>query len=188
MVPNEVLRGGDGILVIDVQVDFCPGGKLAIDKGDEVIPLLNQWIEAARERRIPIYLSRDWHPVAHVSFKDAGGMWPPHCVQDTPGAEWHPYLKVPPDAVKVTKGVRFDHDQNSVFDETGLADRLHDDGVTRLWVGGLALDVCVLKSVLDGLTSGFEVHLLADGTRPVNAEEGQKALTTMSEAGAVIER
>jgi nicotinamidase/pyrazinamidase len=88
--------------------------------------------------------------------------------------------------IKITKGVRFDQDQNSVFDETGFAAKLKGDGVERLWIGGLALDVCVLASVLDARKAGFTVYLLREATRPVTAEGGEEALEVLREAGAQI--
>ncbi|MEJ2165791.1 MAG: isochorismatase family protein [Desulfobacterales bacterium] len=182
---NQIEKG-DGLLLVDVQKDFCPGGRLAIENGDQVVPVLNRWIRYARERGIPIYASRDWHPVGHISFQEQGGQWPPHCIQDSDGARFHEKLALVPDVVKITKGVRFDQDQNSVFDQTGLAVRLRRDKVTRLWIGGLALDVCVKASVLDALEEGFEVFLLREATHPVTAEGGRKALTLMQRAGAGI--
>lgn len=112
----------------------------------------------------------------------------PHCVQDTPGAAFHPELALPAATVKVTKGVRFDRDQYSAFDSTGLATCLQQDGVTRLWVGGLAQDVCVRATVLDALRAAFAVRLLVDATRPVDSEAGRRAIAEMREAGAQIER
>ncbi len=123
-VPHETLRQGDALLIVDVQNDFCPGGALPIAKGDEVVPVLNRWIAAARAQGVPVYASRDWHPVGHPSFKEQGGQWPPHCQQDSEGARFHPDLELPADAVTVTKGVRFDQDQYSAFDQTGLARQL----------------------------------------------------------------
>jgi len=184
--PKNALRPGGGLLLVDVQKDFCPGGRLAIDNGDAVIPVLNQWIEAALARGIPVYASRDWHPRGHPSFADQGGKWPPHCLADSDGARFHPGLRLPESAVIITKGVRFDQDQNSVFDQTGFAARLRRDGVTSLWVGGLALDVCVLATVLDALREGFAVKLIRDGTRPVSEARGRDALRRMQEAGAEI--
>lgn len=181
------LRDGDGLLVVDVQNDFCPGGALAVAEGDRVVPVLNEWIRAAREHGLPIYASRDWHPRGHVSFRAQGGEWPPHCLQDTPGAAFHPGLALPDEAVRVTKGVRFDHDQYSAFHDTGLAERLARDGVHRLFVGGLAQDVCVRATVLDALAADLEVHVLVPGTRPVSAEAGREALRAMEAAGAVLE-
>lgn len=178
------LREGDALIVVDVQPDFCPGGKLAIEEGDAVIPVLNDWIAAARAEGIPVYASRDWHPAHHVSFKESGGQWPEHCVQDTPGAQFHPDLDLPDDAVKISKGTRLDKDQYSAFDDTGLAGHLKDQGVKRVWVGGLAEDVCVHATVMDACKAGFETHLIANATRPVTKEGGQKARREMEDAGA----
>ncbi len=183
---QEMFRPGDALLVVDVQNDFCPGGALPIDEGDEVVAALNPWIAAASEQGVPIFLTRDWHPAGHPSFAVNGGSWPLHCLQDTHGAAIHSGLLTPQGAEVVTKGTRFDQDQLSVFDQTGLADKLRRDGIRRLWVGGLALDVCVLATVLDGCHEGFEVQLLVAGCRPVTAEGGREALATMRQAGAVL--
>lgn len=177
---------GDLLLLVDVQVDFCPGGALPIEKGDEVVGVLNTWIKAAQTAGIPIYASRDWHPRSHLSFKEQGGLWPPHCVQDTPGAGFHPQLMLPPAVEILTKGTRFDQDQNSVFDQTGLAPWLKRLNVRRIFVGGLAQDVCVLASVLDAREAGFEVVLITEATRPVTPEGGRDALEKMRRAGAHI--
>jgi len=184
--PNHLLHEGDGLLLVDVQNDFCPGGALPIEEGDEVVSVLNHWIEAAQAKANPIYASRDWHPVQHMSFEEQGGKWPPHCIQDTDGAAFHQGLKLPKNTVKITKGVRFDQDQNSAFDQTGFAQQLRRDNVERLWIGGLALDVCVLATVLDARKLGFEVHLILEATRPVTPEGGEEAIRRMREAGAHI--
>lgn len=185
-IPIENIQSGDAVLVIDVQKDFCPGGALAIEDGDAVVSILNQWIETAFLKGVPIYLSRDWHPIKHPSFKVNGGPWPPHCIQDTDGARFHGDLKRPENADVVTKGTRYDIDQYSVFDRTGLKSRLELDGVKRIWVGGLTQDVCVLYSVLDAVKEGFKVYVIAAGTRPVDPEHGRKAIEKMKNAGAII--
>ncbi len=185
MITRE-LRAGDGVLVVDVQNDFCPGGALPIPDGDHVVPVLNEWLEVADARRVPVYASRDWHPLGHPSFQSQGGKWPPHCIQDTHGAMFHPDLRLPPDVVKVTKGTRFDHDQYSAFDDTGLEERLRQDGVRRLFVGGLAQDVCVFHTVIDARRLGFEVHLIPGGSLPVDCDGGREALRKMREAGALV--
>jgi nicotinamidase/pyrazinamidase len=182
----NLFQNGDGLLIVDAQRDFCPGGALAIDTADRIIPVLNQWIQQARRMGLPVYASRDWHPIGHISFKEQGGPWPPHCVQDSDGAEFHPALRLPDDVVKITKGIHFDHDQNSVFDDTGLGERLRRDGVRRLFIGGLALDACVLSSVIDARKAGFEVLLIEDATRPANDEDGRRALSKIKESGAEI--
>lgn len=181
--PQSSLQTGDALLVIDMQNDFCPGGALAIEDGDQVIPVLNRWLEAARKDGIPVYASRDWHPLEHPSFEAQGGPWPPHCLQDSPGARFHADLELPPDVIKVTKGVRFDQDQYSAFDQTGLATELRNKGVGRVWIGGLAQDVCVAASAIDARNEGFEVRLIAEATRPVTVEGGREALQRMKEAG-----
>jgi nicotinamidase/pyrazinamidase len=183
----ERFRPDDTLLVVDVQPDFCPGGALPVPGGQRVISPLNECLEAAAEREILVCASRDWHPPAHPSFQSEGGDWPPHCVQDTKGAAYHPELRLPASTVKIAKGTRLDRDQYSAFDETGLAPYLRSRGITRLWIGGLAQDVCVRATVLDALREGFVVHLLTSATAPIDPEEGRKALSEMKGAGAVIE-
>lgn len=183
---HEVLKPGDGLVLVDVQNDFCPGGALAVQNGDLIVPVLNQWIRAASERDIPIYASRDWHPRGHVSFQSEGGPYPPHCLQDTPGAAFHSSLLMREKIVKITKGTRFDQDQNSIFDQTGFQQRLLRDRVSRIWVGGLAQDICVLATVLDARSHQLEVRVLLTATRPVTARGGGQALDKMHEAGAEI--
>jgi len=160
---------------------------LPIADGDAVMPVLNQWIDRAVAGGAIIIASRDWHPAQHVSFDTAGGPWPPHCVQDTPGAHFHPDLRLPASAWTVTKGVRFDKDQYSAFDETGLAGALQRRGVERVWTGGLALDVCVKATALDALRTGFETHLILAASRPVSPQTGMRALQELGRAGVKIE-
>lgn len=185
---DNALQPGDALLIVDVQIDFCPGGALPIAEGDAVIPILNRWIAAAVAKGLPVYASRDWHPLGHFSFAERGGLWPPHCLQDSDGARIHQDLALPASTVIITKGVRFDQDQNSAFDQTGLAARLHQDGIRRLWVGGLAEDVCVRASVLDARQEGFEVMVIEDATRPVTPQGGEQARQEMRAAGACFAR
>jgi nicotinamidase/pyrazinamidase len=181
------IQNGDGLLIVDVQKDFCTGGALAVPDADRILPVVNNWIEMAQMRGVPIYASRDWHPVGHISFKDQGGQWPPHCIQDSEGAQFHPDLKLPSQAVVITKGVRFDKDQNSVFDETGFSEQLERDDVKRLWIGGLAMDVCVLASVLDARNAGLEVIVIQAATRPVDVTDAaEQSIAEMTNAGAEI--
>lgn len=186
MNPDQALQAGDALLLVDVQNDFCPGGALPIAEGDAVVPVLNAWLAAAARLAIPVYASRDWHPLHHPSFAEHGGPWPVHCLQDTEGAAFHPDLALPDDVVKVAKGVRFDQDQYSAFDQTGLAAELRARGIARLWIGGLALDVCVAATALDALAAGFGVMLIADGCRAVTAEGAAEALARLRGAGAEV--
>ena len=183
------LGPSDALIIVDVQNDFCPGGALPVPDGDRVVPVLNDWIDAARAGGAVVVASRDWHPPSHVSFRERGGPWPPHCVQGTTGAAFHPALRVPDDTHIVSKGTDPDRDAYSAFGGGPLADELRRRGVRRLWVGGLAEDYCVRATVLDGLWAGFEVRLIADAVRAVDVHpgDGRRALREMREAGCVVE-
>ena len=185
----DQLSSLDAVIVVDVQNDFCPGGALAVPDGDRVIPVLNLWIEQAQRVGATVVISRDWHPADHCSFLSQGGPWPVHCVQRTPGAEYHPELRRPATAIYVDKATDPDHDNFSDFTGTALGDRLRRKGIRRLFVGGLALDYCVRATVLDGIAEGFEVHLLSEATRAVELApgDGRRAIDLMRSAGAVIE-
>ena len=176
----------DALLIVDVQNDFCPGGSLAIPDGDSVVPVLNRWIAQGAGMTVA---SRDWHPPDHISFLPQGGTWPAHCIRNTPGADFHRDLRLPGDALIISKGTHNDFDQYSALDRTGLANRLKQAGIGRLRIGGLALDVCVRATVLDALLQEFKVNLLLDATRAISAKAGddQRAIAEMQAAGAVIE-
>jgi nicotinamidase/pyrazinamidase len=191
MSASPSLQVGDGLLLVDPQNDFCPGGSLPVTDGDAVMPVLNTWATAAERAGVPIFVSRDWHPARTTHFKDHGGVWPPHCVMGTPGAEFHPDLRLPPDAVVISKGMGEAEDAYSAFqarDAQGasLVTLLHRRGVQHLYVMGLATDYCVKASALDGLTADFRVTLVRDGIRAVNLqpEDGDQALEEMRAAGA----
>jgi len=187
MIPK--LDSSDALVIVDVQTDFCPGGALAVPEGDLVVPVLNRWIDQARRAGALIVTTRDWHPSDHGSFAAQGGPWPVHCVQETPGAAFHPNLALPDDAVIISTGIAPEDEGYSGFQGTDLAQRLKTAGVRRLWVGGLALDYCVRATVLAGLEAGFEVHLILDATRAVNLGpgDGDKSIKRMKSAGARIE-
>jgi len=187
---NEIeLKPTDALIIVDVQNDFCPGGLLPIKEGDQVVPVLNRWIEAALASGAQVVASRDWHPSGHISFMDEGGDWPVHCLQDTHGARFHPDLNLPRKAKIITKGDHTDFDQYSAFDQTVLADDLMEMNVDRLWIGGLALDVCVKATVLDACQAGFETRVIKDACRAVELEpgDGERAIEEMKAAGAIIE-
>jgi nicotinamidase/pyrazinamidase len=173
------------LVVVDVQKDFCPGGALAVSDGDQVVPVLNNYIKIFREAKAPIIFTRDWHPSDHNSFKSQGGTWPPHCIQNTEGAKFHSDLLVPPDGEIVSKADKQD-EAYSFFKGTDLAQKLHQRGIRRLLVGGLATDYCVRETVLDGLKHGFEVYHLDDASRGVNVNPGdsERALSEMVDRGA----
>jgi nicotinamidase/pyrazinamidase len=174
------------LIVVDVQRDFCPGGALAVKDGDEVVPRINNVIDAFGRQRLPVFFTRDWHPRNHISFKKQGGPWPPHCVQGTPGAEFHPSLKVPLDVVIISKGNDPAREAYSGFQGTDLESRLKSLGVREVFVAGLATDYCVKESASDARRAGFEVTIIEDCVRPVNVRpgDGAQALAAMRKEGA----
>jgi nicotinamidase/pyrazinamidase len=184
---KRTIGPGDVLLLVDVQRDFLPGGRLGVPHGDEVVPVLNAYLALAREKSVPVYASRDWHPADHCSFQPQGGPWPQHCVAATAGASFAPDLELPPDAVVVSKATTADADAYSAFQGTDLAQRLRDEGIGRLLIGGLATDYCVLNTVRDALQLGFDVLLLEDAVRAVEVQpgDGARARESMERAGAV---
>ena len=177
---------GDALLVVDVQNDFLPGGSLAVDHGDQVIPVLNRYIEIFLKLGLPVTATRDWHPAGHCSFKKQGGIWPPHCIQETDGAAFAADLNLPVDAVVISKAVDESAEAYSGFQGTKLAEFLRSHNIQRVFVGGLATDYCVYETVKDALSEGFDVLVLEDAVRAVNVapEDGAKAMSDMLTRGA----
>jgi nicotinamidase/pyrazinamidase len=181
------------LVIVDVQNDFCPGGALAVHDGDRVVPVLNKYIEKFAQAGMPIFFTRDWHPPRTTHFNTDGGAWPPHCVQGSKGAEFHPELQLGSDTVVLSKGMAVDEDSYSGFDAVdscglSLGDVLRQSGIERIYVGGLATDYCVKQTVLDGLKQGIQVVLLQDGVAGVNlqAEDSDRAIQMMVKAGATV--
>jgi nicotinamidase/pyrazinamidase len=176
----------DALIIVDVQNDFCPGGALPVPEGDQVVPVLNDYITLFRKANAGIFATRDWHPPNHVSFKAHGGRWPPHCVQNTEGAKFHTNLELPSDTTIVSKAMNPLKEAYSGFDGTDLASKLRTQGATRVFVGGLATDYCVKHTVLDARKLGFEAVLLSDAIAGINAKprDGTKAINEMIKSGA----
>lgn len=177
---------GLALLVVDVQRDFCPGGALAVKEGDKVVPSLNKVTRAAQNADVPIFFTRDWHPANHLSFKNQGGIWPPHCVKGTKGADFHPDLLIPSSATIISKGDNPRKEAYSGFQGTDLAKRLKALGVSEVLLGGLTTDYCVKESSMDAIRDGFAVDIIKDCTRAVNVKpgDGSRALRTAQKAGA----
>ena len=181
------LRPGDGLIVVDVQNDFLPGGSLAVAGGDEVVAPLNAYLAAFARAGLPIFATRDWHPPDHCSFRTRGGPWPPHCVAGSAGARFAPGLALPPSTVVVSKDTLPAQDTYSGFQGGDLDERLREAGVRRVFVGGLATDYCVFHTVKDALARGYAAVLLTDAIRAVNVrpDDGSKAETELLRLGAV---
>ncbi len=177
----------DGLIVVDLQVDFCPGGALGVPEGDEIVPLVNRLLTVPGWFRVA---TRDWHPADHISFAAQGGIWPPHCVADSPGAAFHPDMAQGSIDLVVSKAAQKDAEAYSGFDGTTLPVELREKGVRRIFVCGLATDYCVRATALDGRKEGFEVVVLEDAVRAVDVEpgDGERAVEEMREAGCTFAR
>ncbi|MDD2336837.1 MAG: bifunctional nicotinamidase/pyrazinamidase [Geobacteraceae bacterium] len=187
------MKKGSALLIEDVQNDFCSGGALAVPGGDEVVPVLNRYIERFKEKSLPVFASRDWHPEGSSHFSAYGGIWPVHCVRESEGARFHPDLNLPDDVVVISKGMDPAEDGYSSFEalsEEGKSffESLEEMGVNHLFVGGLATDYCVKNTVLAALEMGFSVTLLIDAVRGVNLQPGdsEAAIREMVLAGAIV--
>jgi len=202
------MRPADGaLIVVDVQNDFCPGGALAVAGGDAVVAAINR---VAPQFAVRVY-TQDWHPAEHRSFAanhPQGAefatvqmpygpqvLWPVHCVQDTPGAAFHPDLATHPADLVIRKGFRPGIDSYSAFFEndrstpTGLAGYLRERGVRHVWLAGLATDFCVAYTALDGIAAGFEVTVLEDACRGIDLDGSlDRALAEMRAAGVRFAR
>ena len=179
------------LLIVDVQNDFCPGGALAVPEGDKIVPAINKYIRIFARKKLPIFASRDWHPIRTKHFKDFGGVWPVHCLQNSRGAAFHPKLKLPKETVQLYKGVAPEKDSYSVFQAedtrgAGFLKLLQMLGIKELYIGGLATDYCVKSSVLDALKHKFKVKLLIDAIKGVDlkADDSEKAIKEMIKKGA----
>ena len=153
-----------------------------------MVPKLNRIIEAFEHQSLPMFFTRDWHPADHVSFRSRGGIWPPHCVQGTPGAEFHSGLRIPKTAVIISKGSSRDAEAYSGFQGTDLEERLKSIGVDEIFLGGLTTDYCVRETTLDARKAGFSVTVIEDCIRAVDAKpgDGDRALADMRRAGAKL--
>jgi nicotinamidase/pyrazinamidase len=179
-------KPGDALLLVDVQNDFLPGGSLAVPRGDEVVPALNRYLKIFAGHNLPIYATRDWHPDQHCSFRAQGGIWPPHCIADTRGAQFAATLQLPSSAVIISKATTVEHDAYSGFQGTDLDTLLFATDIRRLFIGGLATDYCVLNTVRDALGLGYKVLLLTDAIRAVDVQpgDGLRAEEEMVKLGA----
>ena len=187
------IANNDVLLVVDVQNDFCPSGQLPVPHGDDVVPIINRLARRFRH----VVLTQDWHPAGHHSFASSHPgrrpfetvtlaygrqiLWPDHCVQGTPGAQFHNGLQIPHAALVLRKGFRPAIDSYSAFYEndrktpTGLAGYLRERGLTRLFVAGLAFDFCVRYSAEDAHSEEFDVAIFEDACRGIDVNGSMKA-------------
>jgi nicotinamidase/pyrazinamidase len=192
----------DVLVVVDVQNDFCPGGRLAVPGGDEIVPVVNALIERAPH----VVLTQDWHPPGHMSFASAHPgakpydlfeasygpqtLWPDHCVQGTDGAAFHPALVAAKAELVVRKGFHRLIDSYSTFYEndrttpTGLGGYLRERGFRRVFLAGLAFDFCVAWSAEDARRLGFETVVVEDACRALDVDQSRaEAVRRLDAAG-----
>lgn len=181
------------LLVVDVQNDFCPGGALGVREGDAIIPRVNRTIALFVRRGLPVLATRDWHPKVTKHFKEFGGAWPVHCIQGTKGARFHPRLRLPKDAIILSKGMDPEQDSYSGFQATNSGGRdlesvVRDLGIDELFVCGLATDYCVRATALDAVRRGIRVRVLLDVIKGVDLKPGDSEAATqeMSDAGVPL--
>jgi nicotinamidase/pyrazinamidase len=184
-----------GILLVDPQYDFFPGGALAVARGDEIVAPINALLRSHPDA--PVFASRDWHPTSTRHFQMRGGIWPPHCVEGSRGAAFHDELQMGR-ALVYDKGTDPEDDGGySAFDgarrdaqgaRRGLLDDVRAQGVDALVIAGLATDYCVKASVLDARRHGLAAFLFLPGVRAVElaAGDGERACGLMREAGALL--
>jgi nicotinamidase/pyrazinamidase len=193
MTDPRAIGPRDLLLVVDVQKDFCPGGRLAVPRGDEVVPVINR----LASRFAHVVLTQDWHPPDHLSFAGSHPgrkpyetieasygsqiLWPDHCVQETEGARLHPDLHIAHAELLLRKGFNRNIDSYSAFQEndrttsTGLAGYLRERGFTRVFVAGLAFDFCVRYSAEDAKQHGFEPVVVEDACRAIDIHSSLEA-------------
>jgi nicotinamidase/pyrazinamidase len=195
----------DVLIIADPQLDFCPGGALAVPRGDEIVPAVNRLARRFRH----VVLTQDWHPAGHASFASAHPgrkpfetieadygrqtLWPDHCVQGTEGAAFHPELDIPRVELVIRKGYRSNIDSYSAFREndrktpTGLAGYLRERGFERVTVCGLATDFCVFFSAIDARAAGFETAVALDASRAIDVDGSlAQALAAMRDTGITL--
>jgi len=184
------LASGDALIIVDVQNDFLPGGSLAVPAGDEVIAPLNRYIALFASKGLPIFATRDWHTLDHCSFRQQGGLWPPHCVAGTAGAAFSTALALPAGVQVISKADTSSQDAYSGFEGTPLNILLQSAGIRRVFVGGLATDYCVLNTVKDALGHGYATFVAVDAVRAVNVQpgDGKRAMEEMLRLGATMTR
>ncbi|MBP1885881.1 bifunctional nicotinamidase/pyrazinamidase [Sinorhizobium mexicanum] len=195
----------EALIVIDVQNDFCPGGALAVAGGDEIVPIVNRLIQQSAH----VILTQDWHPAGHSSFASSHPgrapfatvtmpygeqtLWPDHCVQGSPGAEFHPDLEWTTAELVVRKGFRAEIDSYSAFFEndhrtpTGLAGYLRERDISKVSLCGLATDFCVAFSALDAVAQGFLTSVVLGACRGIDLNGSLAAMTErMRDAGVKL--
>ena len=182
-----MLTRRDALIVVDMQKDFITG-SLAVKGAQKIIEPVNRYIELFSSAGCPLFFTRDWHPENHISFRENGGIWPKHCVQNTEGARFHEDLRIPKDNLFIiSKGTDPGFDAYSGFQGTDLHQLLQERGIKRIFLCGIATDYCVKHTALGGINLGYQTFILLDAVKGVDLEPGdsERALEELYETGAV---
>jgi len=177
------LTNSDALIIVDVQNDFLPGGRLAIPGSDQIVPVLNQYIAFFSSYHLPIFASRDWHPVNHCSFQPQGGLWPVHCVAGSHGAAFPSNLSIPTGTHIISKATSQNTEAYSAFSGTQLYTLLQTLHIKRIFLSGLATEYCVFNTVKDALRYRFKTIVLEDAICAVDRQpdDGQQAIAEMKQ-------
>jgi nicotinamidase/pyrazinamidase len=188
-MPKHPAKKNKVLTVVDVQNDFCPGGALGISGGDEIIPVINSYVDMFVQNSFPVVFTRDWHPADTKHFKEQGGNWPEHCIKNTEGAEFHRLLKIPENALVLSKGTDPRTDGYSAFegsfrDGTIFEEYLTKNSIREIFIAGLATDYCVKETSLLALKKGFDVTVLVDAVKGVDNDASIRTLEELKKKGA----
>jgi nicotinamidase/pyrazinamidase len=185
---NIMPTRGDALIIVDMQNDFLAGGSLAVAGGNAIIPVLNRYIAWFQAHQLPIYATRDWHPPDHCSFRQQGGLWPPHCIAGSEGAAFHSDLELPVATHIISKAASQEKDAYSGFSDTQLNKLLQSSKIHRVFIGGIATEYCVLNTVKDALRYHYQTFVLADAVCAINKQpqDSQWALEEMIRLGAKL--
>ena len=179
------LTVNDALIVVDVQNDFMPWGKLPVPNGDSVIEPINRYVKLFSSKKLPIFATRDWHPESHVSFNVNGGPWPVHCVQWSEGAQFAKGLELPQDVFIINKGDRPELEAYSGFQGTVLNELLKERGVKRIFICGVATEFCVKNTCIGALNLGYTVFLLEDAVKGLKKETSDEAVKELLQRGCI---
>ena len=181
------IKKTDALIIVDAQNDFLSGGSLPVPNGEEIILFLNYYLDLFKKAQGKVFATRDWHSINHLSFKEQGGIWPSHCICGTKGAEFSPKLKLPKNAIIISKATDPSKESYSGFDGTKLCKKLKKNKVINVFIGGLATDYCVKNTVIDAIKLGFKTFFLIDASKGIELTPGnvKRSIEMMQNKGAI---
>ena len=180
------IRSVDALIIVDMQNDFMPSGALPIENAHTIIPIINKYIKLFKDLGGTIVATRDWHPPNHISFNIRGGPWPPHCIQNTKGAEFHPFLELPSNTIVVSKATNEDKEAYSGFDSTELDSVLKARKIKRVFICGVATEYCVKATAIDAINLGYQTFILIDAIKGVNKIDSERVINELLSYGIIM--